>query len=116
MTRGPDRISPFLIPMGIPNVGSGQIAINYGMTGPNFATVSACATGGHAVGESFETIRRDDADVMVSGGTEAGIYEFLIGGFAAMRALSTRNDDPPAASRPWSRAQVGARDRRRSAP
>ena len=107
VTRGPDRISPFLIPMGIPNVGSGQIAINYGMTGPNFATVSACATGGHAVGESFETIRRDDADVMVSGGTEAGIYEFLIGGFAAMRALSTRNDDPPGASRPFDTGRDG---------
>jgi 3-oxoacyl-[acyl-carrier-protein] synthase II len=96
-TRGPDRISPFLIPMGIPNVGSGQIAINYGMTGPNYATVSACATGGHAIGEAFETIRRDDADMMLAGGTEAGIYEVLIGGFAAMRALSTRNDDAPAA-------------------
>ena len=101
VTRGPDRISPFLIPMGIPNVGSGQIAINYGMTGPNFATVSACATGGHAVGESYETIRRDDADVMLAGGAEAGIFEFLVGGFAAMRALSTRNDDPEAASRPF---------------
>jgi 3-oxoacyl-[acyl-carrier-protein] synthase II len=101
VTRGPDRISPFLIPMGIPNVGSGQIAINYGMTGPNFATVSACATGGHAVGEAFETIRRDDADMMLAGGAEAGIYEFLVGGFAAMRALSTRNDDPAAASRPF---------------
>jgi 3-oxoacyl-[acyl-carrier-protein] synthase II len=101
LTRGPDRISPFLIPMGIPNVGSGQIAINYGMTGPNFATVSACATGGHAVGEAFETIRRDDADMMLAGGAEAGIYEFLVGGFAAMRALSTRNDDPAAASRPF---------------
>ena len=101
VTRGPDRISPFLIPMGIPNVGSGQIAINYGMTGPNFATVSACATGGHAVGESYETIRRDDADIMIAGGAEAGIFEFLVGGFAAMRALSTRNDDPEAASRPF---------------
>jgi 3-oxoacyl-[acyl-carrier-protein] synthase II len=100
-TRGPDRISPFLVPMGIPNVGAGQIAINYGMTGPNFATVSACATGGHAVGEAFETIRRDDADVMLAGGSEAGIYEALVGGFASMRALSTRNDDPEAASRPF---------------
>ena len=107
VTRGPDRISPFLIPMGIPNVGAGQIAINYGMTGPNFATVSACATGGHAVGESFETIRRDDADIMVSGGAEAGIFEFLIGGFAAMRALSTRNDDPEAASRPFDTGRDG---------
>ena len=107
VTRGPDRISPFLIPMGIPNVGSGQIAINYGMTGPNYATVSACATGGHAVGEAFETIRRDDADMMVAGGAEAGIYEFLVGGFAAMRALSTRNDDPAAASRPFDTGRDG---------
>jgi 3-oxoacyl-[acyl-carrier-protein] synthase II len=99
--RGPDRISPFLIPMGIPNVGSGQIAINFGMTGPNFATASACATGGHAIGEAFETIRRDDADIMLAGGSEAALYEVLIGGFAAMRALSTRNDDPAGASRPF---------------
>ena len=99
--RGPDRISPFLVPMGIPNVGAGQIAINFGMTGPNFATVSACATGGHAIGEASEIIRRGDADVMIAGGSEAGIFEPLIGGFAAMRALSTRNDDPAAASRPF---------------
>jgi 3-oxoacyl-[acyl-carrier-protein] synthase II len=105
--RGPDRISPFLIPMGIPNVGAGQIAINFGMTGPNYATVSACATGGHAIGEASETIRRDDADVMVAGGTEACIYEALIGGFAAMRALSTRNDDPAAASRPFDSGRDG---------
>ncbi len=101
VTRGPDRISPFLIAYGIPNVGSGQIAISFGMTGPNFATVSACATGGHAVGEAFETIRREDADVMLAGGSEAGIFETLVGGFAAMRALSARNDDPAAASRPF---------------
>jgi 3-oxoacyl-[acyl-carrier-protein] synthase II len=107
VTRGPDRISPFLIPMGIPNVGAGQIAINFGMTGPNYATVSACATGGHAVGEAFETIRRDDADMMLAGGAEAGIYEFLVGGFAAMRALSTRNDDPAAASRPFDTGRDG---------
>lgn len=105
--RGPDRISPFLIPMGIPNTGAGQVAITFGMTGPNFATVSACATGGHAVGEAFETIRRDDADVMLAGGTEAGIYEALIGGFAAMRALSTRNDDPEGASRPFDTGRDG---------
>jgi 3-oxoacyl-[acyl-carrier-protein] synthase II len=105
--RGPDRISPFLIPMGIPNVGAGQIAINYGMTGPNFATVSACATGGHAVGEASETIRRDDADIMLAGGSEACIFEVLVGGFAAMRALSTRNDDPAAASRPFDQGRDG---------
>ena len=105
--RGPDRISPFLIPMGIPNVGAGQIAINFGMTGPNFATVSACATGGHALGEASEIIRRGDADIMVAGGTEAGIFEPLVGGFAAMRALSTRNDDPAAASRPFDAGRDG---------
>ena len=105
--RGPDRISPFLIPMGIPNVGAGQVAINFGMTGPNFAVVSACATGGHALGESSEIIRRGDADIMLAGGTEAGIFEPLVGGFASMRALSTRNDDPAAASRPFDAGRDG---------
>jgi 3-oxoacyl-[acyl-carrier-protein] synthase II len=105
--RGPDRISPFLVPMGIPNTGSGQVAINFGMLGPNFATVSACATGGHAIGEASEIIRRGDAEVMVAGGTEAGIYEPLIGGFCAMRALSTRNDDPAGASRPFDAGRDG---------
>jgi 3-oxoacyl-[acyl-carrier-protein] synthase II len=106
-TRGPDRISPFLVPMGIPNTGSGQVAINFGMLGPNFATVSACATGGHAIGEASEIIRRGDAEVMVAGGTEAGIFEPLIGGFCAMRALSTRNDDPEGASRPFDAGRDG---------
>jgi 3-oxoacyl-[acyl-carrier-protein] synthase II len=106
-TRGPDRISPFLIPMGIPNVGAGQVAISFGMTGPNFTTVSACATGGHAIGEAYETIRRDDADVMVAGGSEAGVYEPLVGGFDSMRALSRRNDDPPGASRPFDQGRDG---------
>ena len=106
-TRGPDRISPFLIPMGIPNVGAGQVAISFGMTGPNFTTVSACATGGHAIGEAWETIRRGDADTMVAGGSEAGIYEPLIGGFDSMRALSRRNDDPEGASRPFDTGRDG---------
>jgi 3-oxoacyl-[acyl-carrier-protein] synthase II len=105
--RGPDRISPFLIPMGIPNVGAGQVAISFGMTGPNFTTVSACATGGHAIGESFETIRRNDADTMIAGGSEAGVYEPLVGGFDSMRALSRRNDDPERASRPFDKARDG---------
>ena len=105
--RGPDRISPFLVPMGIPNTGAGQIAINFGMTGPNFTTVSACATGGHAIGESSETIRRGDADVMIAGGAEAGIYEPMVGGFASMRALSTRNEDPEGASRPFDKGRDG---------
>jgi 3-oxoacyl-[acyl-carrier-protein] synthase II len=105
--RGPDRISPFLIPMGIPNTGAGQIAINFGMTGPNLATVSACASGGHAIGEASEIIKRGDADMMLAGGAEAGVFEPLIGGFAAMRALSTRNDDPQAASRPFDSGRDG---------
>ncbi len=105
--RGPDRISPFFIPMGIPNIGAGQIAINTGALGPNFAVVSACATGGHAIGEAWETIRRRDADLMLAGGTEAGIYEPLVGGFCAMRALSTRNDDPEGASRPFDKGRDG---------
>jgi 3-oxoacyl-[acyl-carrier-protein] synthase II len=105
--RGPDRISPFLIPMGIPNVGAGQIAITFGMTGPNFTTASACATGGHAIGESWETIRRGDAEMMLAGGSEAGVYEPLMGGFDSMRALSRRNDDPEGASRPFDQGRDG---------
>jgi 3-oxoacyl-[acyl-carrier-protein] synthase II len=106
-TRGPDRISPFFIPMAIPNVGAGQVAISFGMTGPNFTTVSACATGGHAIGEAWETIRRGDADIMLAGGSEAGIFEPVVGGFASMRALSTRNDAPEAASRPFDKGRDG---------
>ena len=105
--RGPDRISPFLIPMGIPNVGAGQVAITFGPLGPNFTTVSACATGGHAIGESWETIRRGDAEIMLAGGTEAPMHEALVGGFCSMKALSTRNDDPGAASRPFDQNRDG---------
>jgi 3-oxoacyl-[acyl-carrier-protein] synthase II len=105
--RGPDRISPFFIPMGIPNVGAGQIAISFGMTGPNFTTVSACATGGHAIGEAWETIRRGDAETMIAGGAEAGIREPLVGGFDSMHALSRRNDDPAGASRPFDGGRDG---------
>ncbi len=105
--RGPDRISPFFVPMGIANVGAGQVAIAAGALGPSFATVSACATGGHAIGEAWETIRRGDADMMLAGGVEAGIHEAILGGFASMKALSTRNDDPPAASRPFDRNRDG---------
>jgi 3-oxoacyl-[acyl-carrier-protein] synthase II len=105
--RGPDRISPFFIPMGIPNVGAGQIAISFGMTGPNFTTVSACATGGHAIGEAWETIRRADAETMIAGGAEAGIREPLVGGFDSMHALSRRNDDPAGASRPFDQGRDG---------
>jgi 3-oxoacyl-[acyl-carrier-protein] synthase II len=106
-TRGPDRVSPFFVPMAIPNVGAGQLSITFGALGPNFAIVSACATGGHAIGESWEIIRRGDADVMVAGGAEAGVQEALVAGFCAMRALSTRNDDPAAASRPFDAGRDG---------
>jgi 3-oxoacyl-[acyl-carrier-protein] synthase II len=105
--RGPDRISPFFIPMGIANVAAGQVAIAFGPLGPNFAIVSACATGAHSIGEAWETIRRDDADVMLAGGSEATIHEAVVGGFASMKALSTRNDDPPRASRPFDRGRDG---------
>jgi 3-oxoacyl-[acyl-carrier-protein] synthase II len=106
-TRGPDRLSPFFIPMAIANIASGQAAITFGALGPNFATVSACATAGHAIGEAAETILRGDAEVMLAGGTEAPIIEGLLGGFAAMRALSTRNDDPAGASRPFDAGRDG---------
>ena len=105
--RGPDRISPFFVPMGIANIGAGQVAIATGAIGPNFATVSACASGGHALGEAWETIRRGDADLMIAGGVEAGIHEATVGGFASMKARSTRNDDPPAASRPFDQGRDG---------
>jgi 3-oxoacyl-[acyl-carrier-protein] synthase II len=99
--KGPDRMSPFLIPMAIGNLAAGVIAIVFGPQGPNFGVVSACATGGHSIGEAWETIRRGDADLMLAGGTEATGHESLLGGFAAMRALSTRNDEPERASRPF---------------
>lgn len=107
LDKGPDRISPFFVPMAIPNLAAGQAAIAFGALGPNFAVSSACATGGHALGEAWEIIRRGDADVMIAGSSEAGVHEVLVGGFAAMRALSTRNDDPPGASRPFDRGRDG---------
>jgi 3-oxoacyl-[acyl-carrier-protein] synthase II len=105
--RGPDRISPFLIPMAISNLAAGVVAITFGPKGPNFGVVSACASGTHSLGEAFEVIRRGDADLMVVGGSEAGVDEFMIGGFASMRALSTRNEEPERASRPFDRARDG---------
>jgi 3-oxoacyl-[acyl-carrier-protein] synthase II len=107
VTRGPDRLSPFFIPMSIANMPSGQTAMQYGAQGPNFAPVSACATGGHAIGEANEMIIRGDADMMIAGGTEAVIFETIVGAFAAMRALSTRNDDPEGASRPFDKGRDG---------
>jgi 3-oxoacyl-[acyl-carrier-protein] synthase II len=106
-TRGPDRLSPFFIPMAIANMGSGQAGISFGARGPNFATVSACATAGHAIGEAAETIIRGDADMMFAGGSEAPVVEALLGAFSAMRALSTRNDDPAGASRPFDEGRDG---------
>ena len=106
-TRGPDRLSPFFIPMAIANLASGQTAISFGAQGPSWATVSACATAGHAIGEASETIIRGDADIMVAGGSEAPVFEPLVGAFGAMRALSTRNDDPTGASRPFDEGRDG---------
>ncbi|MFI5261031.1 MAG: beta-ketoacyl-ACP synthase II [Candidatus Limnocylindrales bacterium] len=105
--RGPDRISPFFIPMAISNMASGQVSIVLGPQGPSFAPVSACASAGHAIGEGAEIILRGDAEMMVAGGAEAPIFESFVGAFAAMRALSTRNDDPAGASRPFDRGRDG---------
>ena len=98
---GPRRISPFFIPASIVNLASGHVSIRLGAKGPNSAAATACTTGAHAVGDSFKIIARGDADVMICGGAEASITPMGIGGFAAMRALSTRNDDPEHACRPW---------------
>ncbi len=99
--KGPDRISPHFIPMMIVNMASGQISIELGAKGPNFAQVSACASGAHAVGEAFKAIQRGDCDVMIAGGSEASITPMAIAGFSSMRALSARNDAPERASRPF---------------
>ncbi len=99
--RGPRRISPFFIPMMIADIAPGYISIRYGLRGPNFSTVSACASASHAIGEAFRTIQRGDADVMICGGAEAVITPMGVGGFNAMKALSTRNDEPQKASRPF---------------
>lgn len=106
-TRGPDRLSPFFIPAAIGNIAAGVAAMRFNCMGPNFAAVSACASGGHAIGEAAEMIIRGDAEMMLAGGAEATVYEATVGGFAAMRALSTRNDDPQGASRPWDRGRDG---------
>lgn len=100
-TKGPHRISPFFIPMMIADIAAGRISMKYGLKGPNYATTSACATASHAIGDAFILIQRGDADIMLSGGSEAGICPMGIGGFNAMKALSTRNDAPAKASRPF---------------
>jgi 3-oxoacyl-[acyl-carrier-protein] synthase II len=105
--RGPSRVSPFLIPMMIPDMTSGYIAIYYNLGGPNYSTVSACASGAHAIGDAFRAIKFGLADIMLTGGAEAPVTPFALAGFSNMRALSRRNDEPQKASRPFDKARDG---------
>src|ERR1700735_3704405 len=107
LSAGPGRVSPFFITATIANLAAGQISIRYGATGPNLPSATACTTGAHAVGESFRVIQRGDADLVICGGSEAAVTPLSVAGFAAMRALSTRNDDPGTASRPWDEGRDG---------
>ena len=104
---GPRKISPFFIPAAIVNLAAGQVSMRYGAKGPNEATATACTTSAHSIGDSFRIIQHNDADVMIAGGSEAAITPMGVGGFAAMRALSTRNDAPEKASRPWDKDRDG---------
>jgi 3-oxoacyl-[acyl-carrier-protein] synthase II len=104
---GPRKISPFFIPAAIVNLAAGQVSMRFGAKGPNEATATACTTSAHSIGDSFRIIQHNDADVMIAGGSEAAITPMGVGGFAAMRALSTRNDAPEKASRPWDRDRDG---------
>jgi 3-oxoacyl-[acyl-carrier-protein] synthase II len=104
---GPRKISPFFIPAAIINLAAGQVSMRYGAKGPNEATATACTTSAHSIGDSFRIIQHNDADVMIAGGAEAAITPMGVGGFAAMRALSTRNDEPEKASRPWDQGRDG---------
>jgi 3-oxoacyl-[acyl-carrier-protein] synthase II len=105
--RGPDRISPFFIPSVLVDTASGQLAISLGIRGPNYAVVSACATGSHAVGEAAELIKRGDADAMLAGGTEACVHPIILAGFTAMRGLAVEDEYPPRASRPFDATREG---------
>jgi 3-oxoacyl-[acyl-carrier-protein] synthase II len=105
--EGPERVSPFFVPMYIPDIVPGLVSIRFGLRGPNFATVSACASSAHAIGESFNLIRHGQADAMVAGGTEAAITGLTVAAFDNMRALSRRNDAPELASRPFDKARDG---------
>jgi 3-oxoacyl-[acyl-carrier-protein] synthase II len=107
LERGPSRISPFFIPSCIVNLASGYVSIKYNAKGPNSATATACTTSAHSIGDSFRLIQHGDADVMICGGSEACVTPMGVGGFAAMRALSTRNDEPHRASRPWDKERDG---------
>jgi 3-oxoacyl-[acyl-carrier-protein] synthase II len=105
--RGPRRITPFFVPASIINMVAGHVSMRFGFKGPNLAVVTACTTGLHCIGEAGRMIEYGDADIVVAGGTESTVSPLGIGGFAAMRALSTRNDDPATASRPWDRDRDG---------
>lgn len=107
LAGGPRKISPFFIPSAIINLASGQVSIRYGAKGPNLATCTACTASAHAIGDSYEIIKRGAADAMISGGAEAAVCPMGVGGFAALRALSTRNDDPSKASRPFEKDRDG---------
>jgi len=107
MEGGPRKISPFFIPAAIVNLAAGHVSMRFGAKGPNEATATACTTSAHSIGDSFRIIHYGDADVMIAGGSEAAITPMGVGGFAAMRALSTRNDDPERSSRPWDRDRDG---------
>jgi 3-oxoacyl-[acyl-carrier-protein] synthase II len=107
LARGPGRVSPFTIPMLIGNMASGLVSMYFNLRGPNFATCSACATANHAIGEAWRTIKAGDAQIMLAGGSEAAVIPIGIGGFCAMRAMSTRNDDPKRASRPFDKDRDG---------
>jgi 3-oxoacyl-[acyl-carrier-protein] synthase II len=106
-TGGPRRVSPFFIPKGIINMTAGNVSIKYGFKGPNISTVTACATGAHSIGEGARLIQFGDADIMICGGAEAAVGRIGLAGFSAMRALSTRNDEPEKASRPWDKNRDG---------
>ncbi|MGA8870043.1 MAG: beta-ketoacyl synthase N-terminal-like domain-containing protein, partial [Candidatus Acidiferrales bacterium] len=101
LNGGPGKISPFFIPSAIVNLAAGNVSIRYGAKGPNSATATACSAGAHAVGDAYKIIQRCDAEVMIAGGSEAAVTPMSIGGFGAMRALTTRNDEPERASRPF---------------
>ncbi len=105
--RGPKKVSPFMIPMMINNIASGHISMHYGLRGPNFAIVSACATASHSIGEAWRLIREDEADIILAGGSEAAVVGLGLSGFAAMKALSTRNEEPAKASRPFDKNRDG---------
>ena len=107
MEGGPRKISPFFIPAAIINLAAGHVSMRFGARGPNEATATACTTSAHSIGDSFRIIQHNDADVMIAGGSEAAITPMGVGGFAAMRALSTRNDEPERASRPWDKDRDG---------